>query len=313
MDSFDARQATLDLVTAFVNNNSLKAQELPSLLSDVYSAIAGFGDTKAEDVVPPTTAPAAGQDDAPVSVPGPEVVVEAANEEPKVAVSIEQSLADRNYILSMITGERLKTLARHLKRHGLDPEQYRARYRLPKDYPMVAPAYSELRRAVAKKMALGTVGRAKPANAPAAEPAASVQQEPAKTEAKAAKAPVSRKAAKRPAAKSKPDDAVAQLGDTSSVAAASEPAAKRRAKTATKKTKAGKATGAEKPANPGDQTESSAAPSIPPAIAVPSTPAPRKARAQASATASSVQQKADGAVATAPKARRAKLKPVFNG
>ncbi len=58
MDQFDARQATLDLVTAFVNNNSLKAQELPALLSDVFGAIAGFDEVKADS--------AASQDAAPV-------------------------------------------------------------------------------------------------------------------------------------------------------------------------------------------------------------------------------------------------------
>jgi predicted transcriptional regulator len=172
MDKFDARQAALDLVTAFVNNNSLNAQELPSLLSDVYEAIARFGETKA-DVVPP-----AKRSDLPLEVletpTEPEAVVDNQSEAATARVSIEQSLRDPNYILSMITGEKLKTLTRHLRRHGLDAQQYRARYNLAEDYPMVAPAYSQFRRDVAKKMALGRVGRAQPVLAPASSPEATV-------------------------------------------------------------------------------------------------------------------------------------------
>ncbi|MDQ4422167.1 MucR family transcriptional regulator [Sphingobium sp. DEHP117] len=199
MDKFDARQATLDLVTAFVNNNSLKAQELPSLLSDVYGAIAGFGEVKVDSI--------ASQDAAPVEAPpqleavpaaAPAPGAEKSKDEPQAAVSVEASLADPNYIVSMITGERLKTLARHLKRHGLDAEQYRARYNLPNDYPMVAPAYSEVRRAVAKKMALGSVGRAKPASTASAPlvvvPAAPIEQASVDATTKARKAPVQKAA-----------------------------------------------------------------------------------------------------------------------
>tara|TARA_B110001454_G_scaffold181313_1_gene175328 strand:+ start:2837 stop:3652 length:816 start_codon:yes stop_codon:yes gene_type:complete len=204
MDQFDARQATLDLVTAFVNNNSLKAQELPALLSDVFGAIAGFDEVKADSAASQDAAPVEAQRQ-PEAVPAlaPEPVAEKSKEEPQAAVSVEASLADPNYIISMITGERLKTLARHLKRHGLDAEQYRARYNLPKDYPMVAPAYSEVRRAVAKKMALGSVGRAKPAStasaAPIVAPATPIVQESADAPTKAKKAPVQKAtAAKKP-------------------------------------------------------------------------------------------------------------------
>lgn len=157
MDKFDARQATLDLVTAFVNNNSLKSQELPALLSEVYGAIAGFGG-KAVEIMLSDKASTAPQDVSTIaSVLEP--VIESENANFKAAVTIEESLRDRNFIVSMITGEKMKTLARHLRRHGLDEQQYRERYNLPKDYPMVAPAYSELRRSVAKKMSLGRVGR----------------------------------------------------------------------------------------------------------------------------------------------------------
>ena len=167
MDHFDARRAALDLVTAFVNNNSLKAQELPALLSEVYAAIAGFEGGKADG----EGIPDVGTVTADAAVAGIETLPDASDEDavPKAAVSIEESLRDPEYILSMITGEKLKTLKRHLRHHGLDEQQYRERYNLPDDYPMVAPAYSAFRRNVATKMGLGRAGKdiAAEAEAPA--------------------------------------------------------------------------------------------------------------------------------------------------
>jgi predicted transcriptional regulator len=73
----------------------------------------------------------------------------------------------------MIDGKPYKTLRRHLSTHGLTPAEYRARYGLEPDYPMVAPAYSEHRRAMAHKIGLGAKGRAaKATTAPAESPAA---------------------------------------------------------------------------------------------------------------------------------------------
>lgn len=168
MDKFDARQAALDLVTAFVNNNSLQAAELPPLLSDVYAAIAGFGETKVGEVQQADGPRSSPEVLSAAPEPEPEPIVDDKDDNPAANVSIEQSLSDPNYIISMITGEKLKTLSRHLRRHGLDAQQYRARYNLPDDYPMVAPAYSEFRRDVAKKMALGQVRRTMAVPAPAA-------------------------------------------------------------------------------------------------------------------------------------------------
>lgn len=71
------------------------------------------------------------------------------------AVSVRKSLASPEYILSMIDGKPYRTLRRHLSGHGLTPEQYRERYNLKADYPMVAPTYSESRRAMAKTIGLG--------------------------------------------------------------------------------------------------------------------------------------------------------------
>lgn len=71
------------------------------------------------------------------------------------AVTVRKSLASPDRIISMIDGKPYRTLRRHLSTHGLTPDEYRARYNLKPDYPMVAPAYSEARRAMAKKIGLG--------------------------------------------------------------------------------------------------------------------------------------------------------------
>jgi predicted transcriptional regulator len=71
------------------------------------------------------------------------------------AVSVRKSLASKDYIISMIDGKPYKTLRRHLATHGLTPDEYRERYGLKADYPMVSENYSESRRAMAKKIGLG--------------------------------------------------------------------------------------------------------------------------------------------------------------
>lgn len=71
------------------------------------------------------------------------------------AVSVRKSLASKDHILSMIDGKPYRTLRRHLSAQGLTPDQYRERYNLKTDYPMVAPNYSEARRSMAKQLGLG--------------------------------------------------------------------------------------------------------------------------------------------------------------
>ncbi|MCP3732490.1 MucR family transcriptional regulator [Sphingomonas sp. MG17] len=83
------------------------------------------------------------------------------------AVTARKSLASREHILSMIDGRPYRTLTRHLGTHGLTADQYRARYNLPASYPMTAPAYSEQRREMARKIGLGR----KPASKAGAQPA----------------------------------------------------------------------------------------------------------------------------------------------
>lgn len=79
------------------------------------------------------------------------------------AVTVRKSLADPTKIISMIDGKPYSVLKRHLTTQGLTPEEYRARYNLPADYPMTAPAYSERRKAMAVKIGLGrkSTGRRK--------------------------------------------------------------------------------------------------------------------------------------------------------
>ena len=99
---------------------------------------------------------------------------EPASEEFTPAVSVRKSLASKDHIISLIDGKPYRTLRRHLSTHGLTPEEYRARYNLKADYPMVAPTYSEQRRAMAHKIGLGAKGRAArnaPADTPAPKPA----------------------------------------------------------------------------------------------------------------------------------------------
>ncbi len=91
------------------------------------------------------------------------------------AVSVRKSLASNDYIISMLDGKPYKTLRRHLATHGLTPEQYKERFGLKADYPLVAPSYSAARQAMAKKIGLGRKpgesAKAKEAPKAAAKPA----------------------------------------------------------------------------------------------------------------------------------------------
>lgn len=85
-----------------------------------------------------------------------ETITEDAPIRMEGAVSAKKSLASRDHIISMIDGKPYKTLRRHLSTHGMSPEQYRERFGLKADYPMVAESYSEQRREMAKRIGLGT-------------------------------------------------------------------------------------------------------------------------------------------------------------
>ena len=132
---------TSDIVAAHVSNNSVSVDDVPSLITNVFGALSSLGNA----------AP----------------VVEKA---PEPAVSIRASVKP-DHIVCLEDGKKLKMLKRHLMTHyNMTPEQYRARWNLPADYPMVAPNYAEKRRELAKKIGLGRkpgAKRGRPAKAKA--------------------------------------------------------------------------------------------------------------------------------------------------
>ncbi|MBP8230863.1 MULTISPECIES: Ros/MucR family transcriptional regulator [Rhizorhabdus] len=123
---------TADIVSAHVSNNSVAVSDLPLLIQNVHNALAGLGE---------------------------EIVEPEIKQEP--AVSIRSSIKP-DYIVCLEDGKKLKMLKRHLMTHyQMTPEQYRAKWNLPADYPMVAPNYAEQRRSLAKKIGLGTKRRSR--------------------------------------------------------------------------------------------------------------------------------------------------------
>ena len=119
---------TATIVAAYVSNNSISSTDLPSLIADTHAALSR----------------AAGR-----SAP-----IEREDSKPKVAVK-KSIMAD--YIICLEDGKKFKSLKRHLRTHyGLSPEEYREKWGLPHDYPMVAPNYARARSELAKKMGLGT-------------------------------------------------------------------------------------------------------------------------------------------------------------
>src|SRR3712207_4810995 len=121
---------TADIVSAHVSNNSVAVNDLPNLIQNVHNALTGLG-TKPE--------------------PAP------VKQEP--AVSIRSSVKP-DYIVCLEDGKKLKMLKRHLMTHyQMTPDEYRAKWGLSADYPMVAPNYAEQRRSLAKKIGLGTKRR----------------------------------------------------------------------------------------------------------------------------------------------------------
>ena len=116
-----------DIVSAYVSNNSVPAAELPSLISDIHNALVRLGGTP----------------------------VEEAQEPQKPAVSVKKSIA-ADFIICLEDGKKFKSLKRHLRtQYNMSPEQYREKWGLPADYPMVAPNYAAARSRLAKEMGLG--------------------------------------------------------------------------------------------------------------------------------------------------------------
>lgn len=117
---------TSDIVAAHVSNNNVNVDEVPVLIQSIYGALASLGDNAA-----------------------------AVGAAPEPAVSVRSSVK-RDHIVCLEDGKKMKMLKRHLMTdHGMTPDEYRARWSLPSDYPMVAPDYAEKRRELAKKIGLG--------------------------------------------------------------------------------------------------------------------------------------------------------------
>lgn len=122
-----------DIVSAYVSNNSVPASDLPSLINDVHSAL-----VRVTSGVAP-------------------VIVEAL----KPAVPAKKSVTS-DFIVCLEDGKKFKSLKRHLRtQYNMSPEEYREKWGLPPDYPMVAPNYAKARSQLAKQMGLGQQRRRK--------------------------------------------------------------------------------------------------------------------------------------------------------
>jgi predicted transcriptional regulator len=125
----DVLGLTVQIVSAHVSNNSVTPDALPTLIQEVYRTLSGVGK----------------------ETPQPD--------KPQPAVSIKKSVFP-DHIVCLEDGKQLKMLKRHLKTaYNMSPEQYRERWGLPSDYPMVAPNYAKHRSSLAKKIGLGTKPR----------------------------------------------------------------------------------------------------------------------------------------------------------
>ncbi len=120
-------ELTADIVSAYVSNNTVSASDVPSLIGEVFSALSRVGTG----------------------------VVVAPSEPAKPAVNPKKSITP-DYLICLEDGKKFKSLKRHLRTmYNLSPEQYREKWGLPADYPMVAPNYAEARSRLAKEMGLG--------------------------------------------------------------------------------------------------------------------------------------------------------------
>jgi predicted transcriptional regulator len=143
-----------DLVSAFVSNNPVPASELPALIGSVHQALTKVAKGTSEPAVEAPKAP---------------------------AVSVRKSVQP-DYIICLEDGKRFKSLKRHLRTvYDLTPDQYRAKWGLAHDYPMVAPNYAAARSELAKQLGLGQKRRS--------EPVVEAQPEPVQAEPEQVKAP----------------------------------------------------------------------------------------------------------------------------
>lgn len=122
----DALQLASEIVSAYVSNNAISPTELPSMIRDIHQVLTDLGSQNSSN---------------------------KNNQEP--AVPIKKSITP-DYLICLEDGKKLKMLKRYLRsRYDMTPEEYRAKWALPADYPMVAPNYAEQRSKLAKKIGLG--------------------------------------------------------------------------------------------------------------------------------------------------------------
>ncbi|MBD3832819.1 MAG: MucR family transcriptional regulator [Brevundimonas sp.] len=131
---------TTDIVSAYVSNNKVEASSLPGMIAAIHGALSATTAPVIEEVVETVTRPTASQ--------------------------IRKSITD-DFLISFEDGKQYKSMKRSLAIKGLTPAEYREKWGLPADYPMVAPAYAAARSAMAKSMGLGAGGRKPAATAPA--------------------------------------------------------------------------------------------------------------------------------------------------
>ncbi len=129
--TLDLVEMTTEVVAAYVMKNSVRPADMPVLISTVYETLFGLG-----------------------HAPAPAAAIEPL----KPAVPIRKSITD-DYLVCLDDGKRFTSLKRHLSTLGMTPLDYRAKWGLPADYPMVAPAYAAKRSELAKSMGLGAQRR----------------------------------------------------------------------------------------------------------------------------------------------------------
>jgi predicted transcriptional regulator len=121
----DMLRMTADVVSAYVGNNALAPQQIPDVIKTVYGSLTNLSEER------------------------------KLNEAPKPAVPVRRSVTPE-YIICLEDGKKLKMLKRHLRtNYNMSPEEYRAKWSLPADYPMVAPNYARQRSEFAKRIGLG--------------------------------------------------------------------------------------------------------------------------------------------------------------
>jgi predicted transcriptional regulator len=125
----DFASITADIVSSYVANNSVHRADLPNVIASVYATLQGLAAPK-----------------------------QAEPEKPEPRVSVRKSVTP-DFLISLEDGKKYKTLKRHLGTVGLTPEEYRAKWGLPADYPMVAPNYAQKRSELATSMGLGQMRR----------------------------------------------------------------------------------------------------------------------------------------------------------